>query len=62
MLLLLAALLFIVFLGLLQYVVLPWALLRAFFHNDWAPQALKEVVGWTLGVLVLLFVGFLSWS
>jgi hypothetical protein len=61
-LLLLLALLFIVLLGLLQYVILPWAVLRAFFRSEWAPQALKDIVGWTLGVLMLLCVGFLGWS
>lgn len=58
----LIALLFIVALGLVQYVLIPWGLLRAFFRSDWAPQALKHGVAWTLRVLVLLLIGFVSWS
>ncbi|AII53835.1 hypothetical protein [Hymenobacter sp. APR13] len=56
------ALLFIVALGLVQYVLIPWGLLRAFFRSEWAPPVLKQVVGWALGGLVLLVVGFLGWS
>ncbi|MCB2376825.1 hypothetical protein LGH70_04490 [Hymenobacter sp. BT635] len=58
----LLALLFIVVLGLVQYVLIPWGLLRAFFRSEWAPQVLKDAVAWTLGILVLLLVGFLGWN
>ncbi|RSK47485.1 hypothetical protein [Hymenobacter rigui] len=56
------AFLFIVTLGLMKFVVIPWGLLRAFFHSDWIPPVVKQVVAWTVGILVLLLFGFLSWS
>ncbi|UOQ70384.1 hypothetical protein [Hymenobacter cellulosilyticus] len=59
---LLLALLFVVALGLVQYVIIPWALLRAFFRSDWAPQGLKDVVAWTLGIFGFLVIGFLGWN
>lgn len=58
----LLALLFIVTLGLMKFVVIPWGLLRAFFRSDWVPVVLKQVVAWTLGTLALLLFGFLSGS
>ena len=47
---------------LVQYVLIPGVLLRAFFRSEWAPRGLKEVVGWTLGVFTLLVLGGLGWS
>ena len=46
---------------LIPYVLIPYGLLRAFFRSEWAPPALKQVVGWTLGVLALLGMGLLGW-
>ena len=39
------------------WVVLPVAVIWAFFRSAWAPQALKAAVGAVLGVAVLLVVG-----
>ncbi|WP_460504299.1 hypothetical protein, partial [Hymenobacter agri] len=46
---------------LIPYVLIPYGLLRAFFRSEWASPALKQVVGWSLGVLWLLGMGTLSW-
>ena len=40
------------------YVGAPLALLWAFFRSGWIPRGLKPVVGWTLGVLLALYAGF----
>ncbi|MBF9140800.1 hypothetical protein [Hymenobacter properus] len=46
---------------LMQYVVVPGLFLRLFFRSTWVPRELKEVVGWTLGVLALLLAGAFGW-
>ena len=53
--------LFIAAVWLIPYVLIPYGLLRTFFRSEWAPPALKRVVGWSLGVLGLLVVGMLGW-
>lgn len=54
--------LFVVAFWLVQYVLIPVVVLRSFFRSAWAPEGLKEVVGWTLGVFTLLVIGGLGWS
>ncbi|QNE39576.1 hypothetical protein F1C16_08450 [Hymenobacter sp. NBH84] len=54
--------LFIVAGGLMNFVVLPWVILKAFFWSDWAPQALKNVVCWALGAILLVFFVSLGWN
>jgi energy-coupling factor transporter transmembrane protein EcfT len=59
---LLLLVLFVAAFWLVQYILIPGVLLRAFFGSEWAPKGLKEVVGWTLGVFTLLVLGGLGWS